>query len=85
MIEMHTSEGISQNYMGSRVHVPFYSIYKDNYLVIRTSDRRLAEQIYNELRGVARDKSKDSIDPAVNTQDDLQAIHTKHKTKTQRS
>lgn len=70
MIEMHTSEGISQNYMGSTVHVPFYSIYKDNYLVIRTSDKQLAHKIYNELRGVALANAKDSIGPAVNTRGD---------------
>jgi hypothetical protein len=85
MTEIYVTQGKTNNYMGVPVTTRFYSVVHNNRLIIRTSNKQLAHKIYNEHIGVALDKSKDSIGPAVNTQDDLQAIHTTDKTKTQRS
>jgi len=43
------SKGTTQNYMQTRVTTTFYSVFYDNKLIIRTSDKTLALAYANKL------------------------------------
>ena len=43
------SKGTTQNYMNTRVTTTFYSVFYDNMLIIRTSDKTIALAYANKL------------------------------------
>ena len=47
--EIITSRGTTINYMNTRIHVTFYTVYYKDQLVIRTSDKSLATLYANTL------------------------------------
>jgi hypothetical protein len=59
MITMEEGITTVTTYSGASVQVTVYTVYEDGYIVIRTTDRRVAHRVYTVYESRQEDRRED--------------------------